>query len=1152
MPSDDFNAVTAKLDDFLSGKSFKLQTSEATEFSQDLGTLIGLLLDQTLSLSDASVTTASGSAAAWTLSGTADDWPFPALAVLAGAPVSLVVTDGSPLTFNILSDATVGGAPIAISFALDPTQTLPSARLTFTPSSAISIGQAVQALTLPGLIDAVTVADDLLALADAAFVDGSLLVQHDKSQPGPTTAGGEIVGVLTLGSFATQVAIDLPSESSTLPSISLAWPAPGQTATGALSGLLAALHLPFSLPDALDVAVTSLAIDYQHIAAADQLNPNDSLRVALRSPNDTATPSLAIVWSRGDPDKTWRMVVRAGWNLVDLSNLPVVGSHLPAQIDPMLLVVLTHTLPLADLKVLAGLASYPGLEEWGMEPDKVTEQTPIAAGIYCAAIFDVTIDGKNFVNAAAAIPLYLLDPQQKSSRLAAAPAPDLLAEASVTVTRPVQKSIGPVHLDSVGFRYEAGIISILVSVSIETGGLGLELVGLALGYDVKTHDLALSIDGLLLSFDEGGVDIGGALVREPSSGGNDWAGAAIVKIGDAFALAALGAFSEGDPKSMFLFAYDHQQLGGPPWLIITGIAAGFGYNRSFIVPDVSEVDDFPFVAIANDLSRGEAPNGGEPIDTNALWRLMDSIKTSLGPADGSDFLTVGLTATSFGLVNTTALLTIVFGRSTEFVILGSSSISVPADAPVAHAEVELVASIQPQAGIIAIDGLLAPGSYVLSQACHLTGGFAYHLWFAGIHAGDFVMTFGGYAPHYDKPSHYPDVPRLAFVWSVSDELTVTGWNYFALTPSSVQAGGGLSITLDADPLYVFCNAQADFFLGWMPFFYSIEASFDFGVSFRLHVVFCTIHISVDISADLHIWGPDFSGHAHVDLWFVSFGVDFGAGASQTPRSIGWDEFVGSLVVPGASDDAHAAMLAHDAPRGRLHASAASQQPVQITAVAGLTKSAVAGIDLTGDPARTVLSVVTTMPASTVTLNGTEVVTGSSIVLHARPLDNSPEISPTLTVTITAASGDADDLIPWTPTAVVEQVASAVWGTTSSGELIPAITGLRLTVTQEKPDTLGPVEQSVLLVNTDAPAIPAAWRTPVIPAQQSYDWDTQGPFATMHADTIRAQLAGLVQAGILAQAALDAIDLTFVKPTEACFMAYPTLAQLGAEKYAEAA
>jgi hypothetical protein len=59
-------------------------------------------------------------------------------------------------------------------------------------------------------------------------------------------------------------------------------------------------------------------------------------------------------------------------------------------------------------------------------------------------------------------------------------------------------------------------------------------------------------------------------------------------------------------------------------------------------------------------------------------------------------------------------------------------------------------------------------------------------------------------------------------------------------------------------------------------------------------------ISVDIGADLQIWGPEFSGIAHIHLWIISFDVSFGSSSSQKPNPINWETFKSSFL-PADSD-----------------------------------------------------------------------------------------------------------------------------------------------------------------------------------------------------------------------------------------------------------
>ena len=147
---------------------------------------------------------------------------------------------------------------------------------------------------------------------------------------------------------------------------------------------------------------------------------------------------------------------------------------------------------------------------------------------------------------------------------------------------------------------------------------------------------------------------------------------------------------------------------------------------------------------------------------------------------------------------------------------------------------------------------------------------------------------------------------------------------------------------------------------------------------------------------------------------------------------------------------------------------------------------------------------------------------------------------------------------WIPHAIVSQVSSALWGEGSSDsksppELTPGITGLRLVPKIDKPDDLPPIEQRTLLTSGIA-AISVAWTRSSAPAPRAFDWDQDNPYRTINAinaDAVKTSLAGLVAQGYLAQDAVDAIDPSYIKPDQPCFMADPVLSLLGAEQYAGA-
>jgi hypothetical protein len=68
--------------------------------------------------------------------------------------------------------------------------------------------------------------------------------------------------------------------------------------------------------------------------------------------------------------------------------------------------------------------------------------------------------------------------------------------------------------------------------------------------------------------------------------------------------------------------------------------------------------------------------------------------------------------------------------------------------------------------------LLIIHSHVYVPSAHLTGMGAFYSWFApNSHAGDWVVTIGGYHSAYNPPSHYPqNVSRLGLNFVVGDNV----------------------------------------------------------------------------------------------------------------------------------------------------------------------------------------------------------------------------------------------------------------------------------------------------------------------------------------------------------------------------------------------
>lgn len=424
----------------------------------------------------------------------------------------------------------------------------------------------------------------------------------------------------------------------------------------------------------------------------------------------------------------------------------------------------------------------------------------------------------------------------------------------------LQKSLGPVHFQRIGLKYQDSKIWVLLDASLNLAGLSLSLDGLGVNSPLNQFDPKFDLKGIGIDYKGSDtLEIGGAFLRTTRNGIDEYDGAAVIKFnvkGKALKLSAIGSYAyfEGHP-SLFIYALLDYPIGGPSFFFVTGLAAGFGYNRALKVPTIDQVATFPLVAEAVNPPPAEGSNSDQAARlTGELTKLRDYIP----PETGQIFLAIGVKFNSFKTIDAFVLLTIAFGNRFELNILGLATLIAPANVgadvtPVAEVQLALKASFLPAEGFLGIIAQLTPNSYILSKACHLTGGFAFYGWFApNVHEGDFVLTLGGYHPLFKVPDHYPKVPRLTLNWQVSSELYIKADAYFALTPSAIMAGGHLQATWNSGPLSAWFNAGADFLMSWKPYHYDISIYIDMGVSYTFHF-FGTHHITVQLGADLHIW-----------------------------------------------------------------------------------------------------------------------------------------------------------------------------------------------------------------------------------------------------------------------------------------------------------
>jgi hypothetical protein len=721
----------------------------------------------------------------------------------------------------------------------------------------------------------------------------------------------------------------------------------------------------------------------------------------------------------------------AGINLSSLGNLPLVGTELAAAKTLTLafqIVYATDNYTTTELKALNATLSdkatfkFPEAADIAKQSPDVNAQLRLGAGETYAVNLPVGLDKDSG--------------QLKKTGTQAAAGDD-----SSIHWFDINKAFGPLHLNRVGFE-----VAMSGGVAV-TGHLdgGLSLMGLS----VELLDLTVTttltgtnkfkpvfgLNGLGIDFKNGPLEIGGALYKQTKNGLTEFDGIAIIRT-EALQLSAIGSFAElaGGHKSLFIYAVLNYPLGGPGFFFVTGLAAGFGYNRQLLIPDIGDLQQFPLISEA--MAATPAP---PPTDMSQMKDFISgkisAMESYIPPQVGEYFLAVGVRFKSFELLDSFALLTVQFGEHFEVDVLGISTMLIPPkvpETPIAEAQLLLKATIIPDEGIVLVQAQLTNNSYIFSRDCHLTGGFAFASWFKGDHAGDFVVSIGGYHPDFKTPSYYPVVPRVGFNWAVSSELTVKGGGYFALVPHAIMAGGSLDAQFQSGDVRAWFNLNANFLLMWKPFHYDAQLSVSMGAEVTIHF-FGTHHIGLEASADLHLWGPEFGGHARVSVTIIGitfhFSIDFGASPSP-PAPIGWEDFR-STFIP------------------------ANDKIASLTIEKGLERT----IQVKGEPDvliinRKELSIVTSSVLPIKSLSGS----------FAHESDAQFGVAPMNQAAVTASehqvmfSGKASEL---SMTPITQPVPSALWGQKMEAQLNPAqsmvaaMTGIRLT--PAKPSQPGPTE-----------------------------------------------------------------------------------------------
>jgi len=540
------------------------------------------------------------------------------------------------------------------------------------------------------------------------------------------------------------------------------------------------------------------------------------------------------------------------------------------------------------------------------KPKDKKKKIEIGAGVNVTAVLEIngekevyTVGGKSTTNQKDdEVELDTIDVLPTADQVEENPE---VADVSKTATanatwKTIDKKIGPVNLQRLGLAYHNNKLVVLLDASIEMKGMGMQLMGLGLGFKLNWDKLEpdFYLRGLGVSYKKDPVEISGLFLKGAQNGVTTYNGAAVLKL-KKFSISAMGSYATvGGKSSLFIYGLYQGNIGGDPMFFVTGIAAGFGYNRKINAPDITEVADYPLVALAMNPEKKDLMQVLSSLETP-----MSNGKFPIELAIGNYWLALGIKFTSFGIIESFVLLTVNFGANVEFNVLGLSRLSFPKKNlrdkiglkdPIVYIEIAIKVSFASDSDVIKVDGLITPSSYILSKDCKVTGGFAFYTWVSGEHAGDFVLSVGGYHPRYTKPAHYPQVPRVALNWKFSDKLALHGELYFALTPSAIMMGGLWSLLFKTSEVRVSFVMWIDILLEWAPFHYDIGIGIIISLEAHIKCKLVTIHLNFELRAELVVWGPPFAGRAILDLGVFSYEMEFGKKDKPDTKRLDWESF----------------------------------------------------------------------------------------------------------------------------------------------------------------------------------------------------------------------------------------------------------------------
>ncbi|HKP11844.1 MAG TPA: DUF6603 domain-containing protein, partial [Blastocatellia bacterium] len=257
-------------------------------------------------------------------------------------------------------------------------------------------------------------------------------------------------------------------------------------------------------------------------------------------------------------------------------------------------------------------------------------------------------------------------------------------------------------------------------------------------------------------------------------------------------------------------------------------------------------------------------------------------------------------------------------------------------------------------------------------------------------------------------------PRVGFNWPVSEEITIKGEAYCALTPAMIMAGSLLDANYHDGNLKAWFTAKADFMIGYQPFYYQASIGVSVGASYKVTTFGLNKTLSAEVGATLDLWGPPTGGTVTVHWYVISFTVSFGPSKNVQPPPLTWSQFAedAQKLLPDA-----ASVLTLSAQDGLLLIDRDDSQPSADSA--WIVR-----------PAKFSFATNSAIPASVLQLqnaNAGWTAPPPTSGINIRPMSKA-QVASTIRLEIRQDNA-LIDLTGWTVEARLANVPAALWGTT---------------------------------------------------------------------------------------------------------------------------